>query len=165
MKFSCIKTFYLSPDMKKSNAFDEKLFKRNTHKVVSHPSHWWRLLTQIWQRCGRIEVCKITCVQTTLWHLDCLLSLPGNRCQGHRTRSAWVSAHHSPCAQSSRWSLHWDNLCTTYMQHAEHVYGHIRNHLDSSASRPTLTQDIIDVSTFQNILNQSVFCMNTFHIV
>lgn len=40
MKFSCIKTFYLSPDMKKSNAFDESLFKRNTHKVVSHPSRW-----------------------------------------------------------------------------------------------------------------------------
>lgn len=89
MKFSCIKTSYLSTDMKKSNAFDESLFKRNWHtqKVVSH---LWRYLTQMWQRRGRIEVCKITCVQTTLWHLDCLLSLPGNCCQGHCTRSAWV---------------------------------------------------------------------------
>lgn len=51
------------------------------------------------------------------------------------------------------------------MQHAEHVYGPVRNHFDSSAGRPTLTPEITDVFTFQNILNHLVFCMNTFNIV
>lgn len=51
------------------------------------------------------------------------------------------------------------------MQPAEHIYGSSRNHFDSSAGRPTLTQEITDVFTFQNILNHLVFSMNTFHIV